>query len=212
MIVLHIVHGALSHVLLYFFCNAVGNIGLLQQGVTHMPVLSACTLWPDNTAADTAVLSVRCADGVLSCSHPHFSPSCGVQPQVFPPAGGIGDRGILGKLCKCTFARCLRQRRPRRRWLFPADGGALFERKVDSNTGGHGPHLFQKKEMSGSSARHPVSQGPSAQGVNVTPKIEEAGCLDDTLPVIITVQNHGRALNAPVSSIFALRNQEFALF
>ena len=72
--------------------------------------------------------------------------------------------------------------------------------------------LFQKKEMSGSSARHPVSQGPSAQGVNVTPKIEEAGCLDDTLPVIITVQNHGRALNAPVSSIFALRNQEFALF
>lgn len=101
---------------------------------------------------------------------------------------------------------------PRRRWLFPADGGALFERKVDSNTGGHGPHLFLKKEMSGSSARHPVSQGPSAQGVNVTPKIEEAGCLDDTLPVIIIVQNHGRALNAPVSSIFALRNQEFALF
>ena len=36
--------------------------------------------------------------------------------------------------------------------------------------------------MSGSSARHPVLQGPSAQGVNVTPKIEEAGCLDDTLP------------------------------
>ena len=66
--------------------------------------------------------------------------------------------------------------------------------------------------MSGSSARHPVSQGPSAQGVNVTPKIEEAGCLDDTLPVIITVQNHGRALNAPVSSIFALTNQEFDLF
>ena len=66
--------------------------------------------------------------------------------------------------------------------------------------------------MSGSSARHPVSQGPSAQGVNVTPKIEEAGCLDDTLPVIITVQNHGLALNAPVSPIFALRNQEFALF
>jgi len=35
-IVLHVVHGTLSHVLLYFFGNAVSNIGLLQQGVTHV--------------------------------------------------------------------------------------------------------------------------------------------------------------------------------
>ena len=40
MIVFHIVHGALSHVLLYFFGNAVSNIGLLQQGVTHILFIS----------------------------------------------------------------------------------------------------------------------------------------------------------------------------
>ena len=40
----------------------------------------------------------------------------------------LGTGAYPSKLCKCTFARCLRQRRPRRRWLFPAVGGAFFER------------------------------------------------------------------------------------
>ena len=117
--------------------------------------------------------------------------------EKFPPAGGMGDWGepqqarLSYKRYACASAasggvgcsppmagRFLRGR------LIPiqADTVRTFSRK---------------KEMSGSSARHPVSQGPSAQGVNVTPKIETAGCHQDTLPVQILNQRS-------ISSVFCL--------
>ena len=132
--------------------------------------------------------------------------------EKFPPAGGMGDWG-LPQQARLSYKRyACASAAHGGVGCFPPTAGRFLRGRLIPIQADTVRTFSRKKEMSGNSARHPVSQGPSAQGVNVTPKIETAGCLDDTLPVIITVQNHGRAPNAPVSPIFALRNQEFALF
>ena len=98
--------------------NETGKVGPLRQAA-----LLCLT-------AQQSVLP-RCQDDMKMVSFfdfSHFVLLPAALPRYFRSQAALGTGAYPSKLCKCTFARCLRQRRPRRRWLFPAVGGAFFER------------------------------------------------------------------------------------
>ena len=161
-----------------------------------MPVLSACTLWPDSTAADTAVLSVR-VQMVFFLVLIHIFLLPAAYSRSFSASRRHRGPGYPRQAVQMYICAMLAPAPPTAALAVPPSAGRFLRGRLIPIQADTVRTFSRKKEMSGSSARHPVSQGPSAQGVNVTPKIETAGCLDDTLPVQILNQRS-------ISSVFCL--------